>query len=194
MSSFPTLSKHQLFQSHLVNCDICRKYESASVELSDIEGFGKSFEVKTKPQVNRRMCPVGVKLFNEALKEDPSKSPFRPKSFPYVAKIYEVVKFRPTGTIEWIQGKVIDRSLGDNGRVMGYEVQIVTKSSFEGVLDKVEEFYVNPVNIKPLISWKEKQEALKQQEMQVKSVLNEAPSTYTPGKFKFRVGGHDDQR
>lgn len=189
----PTLSKHQLFQSHLVNCDICRKYESAGIaEVS--EGVWQS---TVREVANRRMCPVGVKLFNEALKEEPNKSPFRPKSFPYVAKMYETVRFRHTGSIEWIQGKVIDRSIGANQRVMGYEVEVITKSRFEGVRDRQEQYYVNPNNIKPLVTWQEKQEKVREQVRvnELQEIFEEPeelegqPEPQVEGKFKFHVGG-----
>lgn len=188
-TTIPSLNYHQLFRSHLVNCDICRKYESASItfreDVSFGSGEGKGWEVNTKAKINRRMCRVGIILFNKALKEDPHKSPFRPKSFPYVAKIYEKVRFRPRGSLEWRQGNVIDRSLDQHGRVMGYEVEVTTISRFEGVRPKKEQFYVNPNNIKPLVTYQEKQEALKQ--------TQKAPelkgTTYTPGKYKFKLGG-----
>lgn len=179
---FPNLTKHQLFQSHLVNCQICSKYEYASVTVNDqMEGFGKGWEIKTKVKVNRRMCKVGVKLFNEALKEDPSKSPFRPKSFPYVAKIFERVRFRPKGKIEWIQGNVIDRSIGSNGQVIGYEVEVTKKAVLEGAPDRKSHYYVNPLNIKPLVTWQEKQDAIRSSQPPRQPI--------TPGKYKFSVGG-----
>lgn len=173
----------------MVNCQICSKYESASVTVNDqMDGFGKGWEVKTTAKINRRMCRIGIKLFNEALKENPTKSPFRPKSFPYVAKMYEKVKFRPTGSVEWLQGTVVDRSIGANQRVMGYEIEVITKAKYTGVLDRKDTYYVNPTNIKPLVSWREKKEALDQKEMHIRSVPN-AP----PGKYKFKIGGQVDR-
>lgn len=192
-TTIPNLNYHQLFRSHIVNCNVCKKYDSASItfreDVSFGSGEGKGWEVNTKTKVNRRMCAVGVILFNKALKEDPTKSPWRPKSFPYVAKMYERVRFRPRGSLEWQLGNVIDRSLDQHGRPMGYEVEVTTMPKFEGAPPRKHHYYVNPNNIKPLVTYQEKQEALRQKQNPNQPPPQPRKTTSKSGKYTFTLGG-----
>lgn len=138
MSATPDLSHHQLFQSHLVNCNICRKYDSA--EIIETQKDSGVWNTKTTPTVNRRLCPVGLKLLEEARKEDPDKNPFKPAFFPFVAKMYQHIEGEIKG--KWEACMVVDRSISapqgyqkldkesgevhwrtSTARVVGYEVE-----------------------------------------------------------------------
>lgn len=142
MSTTPGLTKHQLFQSHLVNCQICQRYPDAKVvEIDkgryDVETGKKSSYTGKK---RHQLCPVGVKLLAEALAEDNTKNPFKPTHFPFVPKMHEKVLAHNIKTNEWIEGKVIDKSLSATGQPMGYEIEVR-----EG-----ERFYANRFNVRRL--------------------------------------------
>jgi hypothetical protein len=150
MSQTPILTAHAFFHSHLVNCNICKK--------SVTEKGRGVWNVSTKAAEQHRLCPVGVILLANAIKEDPNANPFKPQSFPFVAKLYE----RILALVEnvWQEARVIDRSISaahqyekldeETGllhwrtaapQVIGYEVEA-----------KGKRYYVNRHNIKKLQS------------------------------------------
>lgn len=131
MSATPQLTKAQLYHSHLVNCKECH---------ARIKG---NPNIIASSKIVDLLCPVGKKLFFEAIKEDP-KSTFKPTSFPFVAKLYQIVLARTRDG--WIKGKVVDRSLSADGAVVGYEVEYELTSTRFGKPEK-RRVYVNRFNI-----------------------------------------------
>lgn len=96
------------------------------------------------------MCPVGLKLYAEAKKE-PEKA-YKPKSFPFVAKLYERIK----GSVgnEWVECVVVDRSIAAAGRIIpgsnGYRAKTSGVIGYEVETDDKERHYVNSGQIQPL--------------------------------------------
>lgn len=138
MGSIPNLSAHQLFQSHLVNCDICRKYDSA--EIIETQPDSGVWNVHVKETSKRRLCPVGLVLLEAARKEDPDKNPFKLAFFPFVPKMFQKIEGLVRGN--WTICKVVDKSIAaaqpyqqkdkatgeyhwrtSSSRAVGYEVE-----------------------------------------------------------------------
>src|SRR6266851_88983 len=101
MSATPYLTAHQLFGSHLVNCQICNKYEYASIKEVK-EGV---YEPHTKTATKRYLCAVGLVLLERVRKEDPTTNPFKKRFFPFVGKMYEIVEAKIKG--QWLVGQII---------------------------------------------------------------------------------------
>jgi hypothetical protein len=126
LSALTPLSAFNLWRSHLVNCSKC---------------------IALKPK--KRMCPVGLLLWAKA-KAEPEKA-YKPKSFPFVAKLYERIKGE-FGT-EWKECVVVDRSVAAAGRIIpGTEYRAKTSGiiGYEVALDDDSRHYLNARQIKPL--------------------------------------------
>src|SRR5260370_22844878 len=100
MSATRQLSKAELYHSHLVNCKECH---------TRIKGNPR---VTLSSKIVDLLCPVGKKLFFEAIKEDP-RSVFKPRNFPMVAKMGQVILVLTRDG--WQKGKVIDRCINADG-------------------------------------------------------------------------------
>lgn len=97
LSATPELTAHQLFQSHVVNCQGCY-------------GYFERVEIDDKKKVNQRnLCAVGALLYQRAKAEDANVSSGQKPRFPFVAKMYERVMVNVGGV--WQEARVIDLSI-----------------------------------------------------------------------------------
>jgi hypothetical protein len=157
MSTTPNLNPHQMLQSHLVNCNICKKFSHSTIVDRDLGDGRKWFDTTTHENKNRMLCPVGLRLLELARKDDPNKVPsLNRTAWPFVAKLYQRIEVRVRG--RWIEARVMDRSIsarhyyekkGEDGKlhhrtgaekVVGYEVEA----------DNGRRYFVNPGNIRKL--------------------------------------------
>src|SRR5260370_3112163 len=130
MGSIPTLSKGQMYSSHLVNCGACHTRIKGNPNITN------SYALRDL------LCPVGKKLFDEAVREDP-KQRFKLMTFPFIAKLHQIVLANSYGV--WIKGKVMDFSLGAKGQVMGYEIEYEVPGKFKPLKQHI---YVNRFNVR----------------------------------------------
>jgi hypothetical protein len=95
------------------------------------------------------MCKVGMLLYIRAKEEGLEKPSMRPKSFPFVAKMYE----RIFGHIDniWVECVVHDRSISAAGRMIGtYRAKTQAVTGYEVETDDGVRHYLNSKQIKPL--------------------------------------------
>jgi hypothetical protein len=145
MSTTPILNPHQMLQSHLVNCNICKKFSHTTiVDRKEVDGRpGRWFDTTTHEKRHRMLCPVGLRLLELARKDDPNKVPGKSNMvWPFVAKLYERIEARIKG--QWVECRVMDKSIsarfyyqkeGEDGKlhhrtgaekIIGYEVETNT--------------------------------------------------------------------
>src|SRR5258707_862253 len=103
MGQTPILSPVQMFQSHVVSCTQGCKWEYKEITRIEVR------------------CPVGKLLLERAKKEEPETNPFKPRFFPFVPKMFEKILAKVKG--QWIEARVIDKSVAANGRSVGYECE-----------------------------------------------------------------------
>ncbi len=130
--AIPTLTPAQMYHAHLIDCRKCH------TAIKGNPSVASSFKLRDL------LCPVGRKLFDIAARSDP-KSVTKMTSFPFVAKLYQEVVANIKGT--WEKGRVVDRSLSANGRVVGYEVEVKRPRPY-GMPIIPERYYVNSINVR----------------------------------------------
>lgn len=176
MSATPILTKSALYHSHLVNCKECHN------KITGNPSIHSSWKIRDL------LCPVGRKLFDEAVKENP-KNAFRPTNFPFVAKQFQLVIARVGN--QWIKGRVVDRSIGADGTVVGYEVEYEVLS--KRFVDKVERkrVYVNRNNIHKAGDGTQVKASYEVKTQSFKFKIGEKPKVepiIEQPKFRFRIG------